>query len=397
MQRMRIKKYVSIPDRKAMERLRKVPELGPNLLFFSGGTAIKRLSQEIINYSHNTTHVITPFDSGGSSAELRNEFGMLSIGDIRNRLMALADQSYQGNPEIYRLFAYRFSKSAVNSELADQLAEMIDGVHPLVAAVMDPLRKIIRNHLQYFQQAASASFDLRGASIGNLILAGGYLNNRRHIDPVIYLFSKLVEARGVVRPSMNCDHQLAARLSDGTTVVGQHLLTGKEVKPITSAIEELYLVDSFDNPQRVQPQTRDKIRNLIGSAELICYPPGSFYSSVIANFLPGGICDAIADNPVLKVYVPNLGKDPEQRGMKYKDSINFLIKYLQKGCESSRDVAELINYVIIDSAASPDHDPSQMREFMEAGIKIIDTPLADPARPDRHDPVLLAEVLLSLT
>ena len=47
-------------------------------------------------YTHNSTHLITPFDSGGSSASLREAFGMLSVGDLRNRLLALADD---GSPE----------------------------------------------------------------------------------------------------------------------------------------------------------------------------------------------------------------------------------------------------------------------------------------------------------
>ena len=44
-----------------------------------------------------------------------------------------------------------------------------------------------------------------GASIGNLILAGGLLNNEGDIASVIFLFSQLVEVRGVVRPVSDAD------------------------------------------------------------------------------------------------------------------------------------------------------------------------------------------------
>ena len=37
---------------------------------------------------------------------------MLSVGDLRNRLMALADESALGNPAIYRLFEHRFPAEA---------------------------------------------------------------------------------------------------------------------------------------------------------------------------------------------------------------------------------------------------------------------------------------------
>ena len=87
-----------LPNR--IEEARRAPEKGPAILFFSGGTASRQLSRELIHYSHNSIHVITTFDSGGSSAELRRAFGMPAVGDLRNRLLALADRSPSGNAEV---------------------------------------------------------------------------------------------------------------------------------------------------------------------------------------------------------------------------------------------------------------------------------------------------------
>ena len=69
------------------------PPLGPRLVFFTGGTALRDLSRELIHYTHNSVHLVTPFDSGGSSAALRRSFAMPAVGDIRNRLLALADSA----------------------------------------------------------------------------------------------------------------------------------------------------------------------------------------------------------------------------------------------------------------------------------------------------------------
>ena len=66
------------------------PPLGPRLVFFTGGTALRDLSRQLIHYTHNSVHLVTPFDSGGSSAALRRSFAMPAVGDIRNRLLALA-------------------------------------------------------------------------------------------------------------------------------------------------------------------------------------------------------------------------------------------------------------------------------------------------------------------
>src|SRR5690606_21425971 len=129
-----------LPNPVAVERCLRLPELGPRILFFSGGTALKKLSRTLKRYTHHSIHLITPFDSGGSSAALRRAFRMLSIGDLRNRLVALADETVHGNPEIYALFSHRFAKDADPIELGQRLERMIAGTDPLVAAVPEPMR-----------------------------------------------------------------------------------------------------------------------------------------------------------------------------------------------------------------------------------------------------------------
>ena len=89
-----------MPDPIRISRYRKAPELGPKILFFSGGSALNGLSQELKNYTYNSIHLVTPFDSGGSSAKLRHAFDMPAIGDLRSRMMALADETITGHPEV---------------------------------------------------------------------------------------------------------------------------------------------------------------------------------------------------------------------------------------------------------------------------------------------------------
>jgi len=121
--------------------------------------------------------MVTPLDPGGRSADLRTAFAMPSIGDLRRCLMALADETITGHPDVYALFSRRFTKDAENPALLKNLEAMCAGKDPLVRAVPNPMRRLIRTQLGYFHDAMPASFDLRGASIGNLILTGGYLNN----------------------------------------------------------------------------------------------------------------------------------------------------------------------------------------------------------------------------
>ena len=392
--RLKITREVDIPDPYRLELYKRSPDLGPRILFFSGGSALRRTSREIIKYTHNSIHLITPFDSGGSSAVIREAFAMPAVGDIRNRLMALADQSVKGNPEIYELFACRLPKNLGQEKLRGEVDAMAAGKHPLVRCIPDPMRKIIRNHLHQFLDFMPKDFNLKGASIGNLVLTAGYLSNRRQMDPVIYIFSKLVQVCGVVRPTINKNLHLAIRLKDGRTVVGQHLMTGKETAPLDSPIEEIWMTDSLASEAPVLPAIRNKVRERIAGADLICYPPGSFYSSVVANLLPVGVGEAVAGNPCPKIFVPSTGHDPETHGLSVSKQIRILNKYLTKS--GAPEISDVLGLVLIDSKNGHYEGGINARGIREQGVEIIDHDLVTGTGSPLIDAERLSRVLASL-
>ncbi len=385
-----------VPDQLQLARHVKAPELGPKILFFSGGTALNPLSKALVQYTHNSIHLITPFDSGGSSAKLRQAFDMPAFGDMRSRLMALADQTVKGNLEVYKLFTYRLPTDKNNMELRSKLESMAAGDHFLVARVHDPIRRIICSHLDFFIRKMPSDFDLRGASIGNLILASGYLANDRHIDPVIAVFSKLAGVRGTVRPIMNIFLHLIARLEDGTVVKGQHMITGKESRPIEARIEDIYLSKSLEDPAPFYPRIKNEIKDLILGAELICYPMGSFYSSIIANILPEGVGSAIAANDCSKVYIPNTGYDPEQTGTKLEERVEILIRHLRKSCAGSEPVSKLLNFVVIDRDHSVYQGGVDIQRITNLGVETLEMPLTHKDQEPYLDKELLSEAILSM-
>jgi len=396
MTRIEVSHSITLPDPVRVARALRAPELGPKLLFFSGGSALRKLSRRLKEYTHNSIHLITPFDSGGSSAKLREAFGILSIGDLRNRLMALADETQAGNPEIYRLFNYRFSKSAPQTELRAQLAAMVDGEHQYVSDIRRPLRRLVRTHLRLFAERMPNDFDLRGASIGNLILAGGLLNNEGDIASVIFLFSQLVEVRGIVRPVSDADLHLRAELGDRTILVGQHLLTGKETNPITAPVTSMTLVDSLDDARPATAHIDSEVRQLIGSADLICYPMGSFYSSVLASVLPEGVGRAVAACDCPKVCIPNTGEDPEQLGMTLSDTVSRLLDALRADCGGEATTRDLLQFVMLDVDDTHYSIELDIEATRDLGVEVIRLPLVSARSAPRVDAATLSEVLVSL-
>jgi CofD-related protein of GAK system len=384
---------VRIPDAVRLARFRHAPEVGVRPVFFSGGTALRGLSRHLIEYTHNSAHVITAFDSGGSSAALRDAFRMPAVGDLRNRLMALADRSVLGHPEIYALFAFRFPPDARPAALRAALRRMVRGEDPRIAEVTEPLRSLVRNHLGFFEEAMPDGFDLRGANIGNLVLAGGYLNQGRRLDSVLFLFSQLVEVRGIVRPVVEEDLHLVAKLANGRTVVGQHRITGRGGPTLDSPVARLFLTRSSKSPRPCRPRVPDAVVSLVQAADLVCYPVGSFYTSLLATLLPEGVADTIAEVDVPKVYVPNPGHDPEEVGLTLPDKVRTLIRFLREGATRRVGVDALLHFVLLDRTTGV--SAAHVREIEKMGVRVVDTPLVTEGSTPCLDDVLLVEALLS--
>lgn len=379
-----------------MARAARTPELGPRIVFFSGGTALKKLSGALKHYTHNSVHVITPFDSGGSSAELRRVFGMPSVGDLRNRLLALADDTVRGNPDVYELFSYRLPKDQPRAQLLRRLDAMVAGDDPLVSAVAPPMRRLVRTHLRIVRERLPADFDLRDASIGNLALAGGYLHEDQDMESVLFLFSKLVGVLGTVRLVTEADLHLATRLQDGTQFVGQHLLTGKEVEPVASPVERMWLVDREDSSREVRPAASEYVLRLIGKADLLCFPPGSYYTSVLANLLPDGVGRAIAATDCPKVFIPNTFADPEMLGMDVCSAARGLIEAIERDCGGGVPVAQGLSHVLLDDKPEVYGGTDPEPGLLDMGVRVGRVPFVRSPGPGPIDPELLAQVLITL-
>ena len=367
------------------------PDDGPRILFFSGGTALRDLSRRLVRLTRASAHVITPFDSGGSSAVLRRAFGMPAPGDLRNRLMALADRSHKGHPEVFELFAHRFPKVAHPGGLDAELAEMAGGAHPLVSVVPEPMRSAVREHLEVFMQMMPVDFDLRGASIGNLILTAGYLAADRNFSVVLDTFRILARVLGEVALSCEADLHLAAELADGTVVCGQHRLTGKETAPLASAPVRLWACQGEDDPTPAPCAASAKALELVAGAELICFPMGSLFTSVAANLLPEGMGRAVAANPCPKVFIPNLGHDPECPGMAVADQAKIVVEALRKDMRADGGACgeAPLDMVLADAARGGYPGGLDEKALRALGARLVDRPLVT----ERSAPLLDAEPL----
>ena len=224
------------------------------------------LSEEVSSTSVDSlTAVVTVTDDGGSSGRLRDEFQILPPGDIRNCMVALAEDEHL----LTRLFQYRFESEG----------------------------------------------DLSGHSFGNLFLAalshvtGDFLE-------AIRVSSEVLKIRGRILPSTVEDVSLVAELQDGTTLRGETRI-GKS----RSRINKLRLSRDCCRPL---PETLEAISN----AEIITIGPGSLYTSIIPNLLVDDIVEAIRGSRATRVYISNIMTQPgETEGFSLEDHLRALAEH----------------------------------------------------------------------
>ena len=369
---------------------------GPKMLFFSGGSALDGLSRRLKDHTCNSIHLMTPFDSGGSSAVLRRVFDMPSLGDIRQRLLALSDGSDEPIKLLQSLLGHRLAVELPNSELRQQLQAMAAGADDRIAALPVSARSAVARHLTTVLELLPEDTDLRGASIGNLVLAGSYIGSGNDLDATLSDISRLLNVRGTVRAIVNDNLQLGVKLKNGQTVVGQHLITGKEHPAIDGPIDSVVLTDSpVGEADAVQAELDPGKSDLIAAADLICFGPGSFFSSLVANVLPEGVGRAVAANPCPKVWIPNLGFDPEQLAMGFGETLQQLLTPLRRDHPAAAAKA-MVSHVIVDSdwARSCTGEISGVLGGLD--IQHLELPLVTDNSAPYYDDARLLDALLSL-
>ncbi|MFW6193265.1 MAG: 2-phospho-L-lactate transferase CofD family protein, partial [Gemmatimonadota bacterium] len=166
---------------------------------------------------------------------------------------------------------------------------------------------------------------------------------------------------------------------------------------LTSPVEQLFLSASLDDPVPCRPRIGEHVARLIEHADLICYPVGSFHTSLLATLLPEGVADAVVRSDAPKVYVPNPdGTDPEEHGLDLSEKLRRLLACLDTG--SSKEVAptRFLSHVVVDPTTTALSDET-CRLLRELGIELVDTRLVAPERAPYYDDERLATTLLSLT
>ena len=235
---------------------------GPKIVVIGGGTGLSTLLRGLKTYSANITAIVTVADDGGSSGRLRQEFGVLPPGDIRNCVAALADEEKL----LTELFQYRFKAG--------------DG--------------------------------LTGHSFGNLFLTA-MTDITGYLEQAVAASSKVLAVRGQVLPATLSDVRLWAELEDGRRIEGE--------SSIPKAGGKIVKIGCIPASPPALPAAIKAIKE----ADYIIVGPGSLYTSLIPNLLVPEIADAIAQSTAPRIYICNIMTQPgETQGYTVADHIKAI-------------------------------------------------------------------------
>ncbi|MCG6133089.1 MAG: YvcK family protein [Nostoc sp. LLA-1] len=235
---------------------------GPKIVVIGGGTGLSTLLRGLKTYSANITAIVTVADDGGSSGRLRQEFGVLPPGDIRNCVAALADEEKL----LTELFQYRFKAG--------------DG--------------------------------LTGHSFGNLFLTA-MSDITGDLERAVAASSKVLAVRGQVLPATLSDVRLWAELDDGRRIEGE-----SSIPKAGGKIVKIGCIPA--NPPALPAAIK-----AIKEADYIIIGPGSLYTSLIPNLLVPDIANAIAKSNAPRIYICNIMTQPgETQGYTVADHIQAI-------------------------------------------------------------------------
>jgi uncharacterized cofD-like protein len=308
---------------------------GYKIVAIGGGTGLSTLLRGLKRRTSNLTAVVTVSDDGGSSGRLQKELGVLPPGDVRNCLVALADDEAL----VTDLFRFRFTEGE----------------------------------------------GLSGHSFGNLFLAAmsGVTGN---FDHAIKESSRVLNIVGRVLPATLGVVRLCAELDDGTIVEGE-----TSISLATRPIKRVF----FDPPV-VEPL--EEVITAIRGADAIVLGPGSLYTSILPNFLVARIAHEVAAAHAVKLYVCNVMTQPgETDGMTAADHVEALFDGAGERVCDYVVVNDEAPSRLVAAYAQEGQVPVRpdLERIAAAGVEPIAAGVINETQTVRHDPDRLATTVMA--
>lgn len=211
----------------------------PQIVVIGGGTGnFTVLSGLKHHVGEGLTAVVGMADDGGSTGALRDEYGVLPPGDIRQCLVALSNASQ----ETRDLINYRIPKGM------------------------------------------SEGGGLSGHTLGNLLIASAQQIKGGDMNAALDMLGKTFDLRGQVLPATLADRRLRLTTVDGEVIDGEHTVEENDTPSLKGAIV------GFDkDPTPIN----ERAEAAITEADMVVIAPGDLYTSIAPALAVRGMREAL--------------------------------------------------------------------------------------------------------
>jgi uncharacterized cofD-like protein len=309
-------------------------ERGPRIVAIGGGHGLATLLRGLKQHTGNLTAVVTVADDGGSSGRLRESFGILPPGDIRNCLAALSNDEDM----LTQLFHYRFSGSP----------------------------------------------GLEGHSFGNLFITA-LADIAGSFEDAVVESGRVLSVNGRVLPSTLHNVKLIASMELPHSLNEVRVEGESNIPAMAGRIRRVWLEP--DDAPAFPPV----IKALL-TADAIVVGPGSLYTSILPDLLVHDLLAGIRASRAVKIYVCNIATQAgETDSFTCYDHLRALEGHVGGDlfdvilCNDKYegDVGSTSAWVRADEKTLSDD-------------RAYTADLVDDAHPWRHDSVKLAQVIMDI-
>lgn len=234
-----------------------------NIVVIGGGHGLATILKGIKHIDDiNISCIVTVADNGGSTGRLRELYNLPAMGDIRNVMVALAEDE-------------------------------------------DILAKIMNYRFE------SKGQEFAGHNLGNLIITA-LSQIKEHFYEAVVTLSSILKIKGKIIPSTDEVVNIYARMDDDTIVKGE-----ASIPSFNHRIKEIFYDHSI--------KASDDAIRAIYEADLIIYGIGSLYTSIIPNTIIPDINVALKRSIAKKVYFLNcMTQNNETYNYDLKDHLDAL-------------------------------------------------------------------------
>jgi len=304
---------------------------GPRVVALGGGNGLSASLSALRMVTEHLTAVVTVADDGGSSGRLREEFGVLPPGDLRQALAALC-----GDDEWGRTWA------------------------------------------EVLQHRFAGRGPLAGHAVGNLLIVALWERIGKHVEGLDWV-ARLLGARGRVLPMSAVPLEVTAQVQglDPGDPEAVRVLRGQAAVANTTGRVLSVALEPPDPP--ACPEAVEAVL----SADGVVLGPGSWFTSVLVHLMVPELRAALHETKARRILTLNLAPQPgETRDFSPEQHLEALAAH----------APELrVDVVIADDAFVADQ-ASLGRAAANLGAELVVADVAFGDGSHRHDPKRLAQV-----